>query len=457
MYTRIIEDIKDKNILILGFGVEGKSTYNFIRKFLPEKHITIADTNTTLIENNSFLKDDNNISFALGEDYLKCINDYDCVIKSPGVCIKDVSISNIKSITSQVDLFLKYYSKNTIGITGTKGKSTTSSMLYQCLVDSGYKAKLLGNIGTSIFEYITEINEDTTTVLELSSDQLTYANYSPHISVWLNVFEEHLDHYLSYQDYINAKANIYKYQSIDDYFIYNEDNLDVVKNIVDAKANTYSFSITNSNPKKNKYTYLDNDYIYMNNNNNNNTLKLYDTNLPRKLPGKHNINNIMAVLTVSHILKLDIDIVSNSINNFSPLPHRIEFIGNYNGVDYYDDSISTIPESCIGAIETVTNIDTIIIGGKDRGIDYSKLIDYLNNRKVPNIICMPDTGNIVAEKLIGCHFIKVANLEEAVREAVRVTKKGSACVLSPAASSYGFFKNYIERGNEFKRLIEELN
>jgi UDP-N-acetylmuramoylalanine--D-glutamate ligase len=241
---------------------------------------------------------------------------------------------------------------------------------------------------------------------------------------------------------------------MDDYFIYNEDNLDVVRNIIDAKADIYSFSITNSNSKKDKYTYLDNDYIYMNDKE---ALKLYDTNLPRKLPGKHNINNIMAVLTVSHILKLNIDIVCKSINNFSPLPHRIEFIGNYNGVDYYDDSISTIPESCIGAIETVSNIDTIIIGGKDRGIDYTKLIDYLNDKKVPNIICMPDTGYIVAERLVDCHFIKVANLEEAVKEAVKVTKKGSACVLSPAASSYGFFKNYIERGNEFKRLIEKLN
>jgi UDP-N-acetylmuramoylalanine--D-glutamate ligase len=165
----------------------------------------------------------------------------------------------------------------------------------------------------------------------------------------------------------------------------------------------------------------------------------------------------MAVLTVLHILNLDITKACESIRCFTPLPHRIEFIGNYNGVDYYDDSISTIPESCIGAIETVPNIDTIIIGGKDRNIDYTKLINYLNNNSVPNIICMPDSGYRIASQLINCNYKVVSNLEEAVKEAIMVTKKGRACVLSPAASSYGFFKNYIERGNEFRRLVKELN
>jgi UDP-N-acetylmuramoylalanine--D-glutamate ligase len=454
MYTRIIDDIKDKSILILGFGVEGKSTYDFIRKYLKEKPIAIADANMLLAQNNPYLIEDKNLTLILGEDYLESINDYDCVIKSPGVCIKDVFVKDTKCITSQVDLFLKYYSKKTIGITGTKGKSTTSSMLFKCLIDQGYNAMLLGNIGTSIFEHITEIDEEVITVLEVSSDQLTYTNYSPHISVWLNVFEEHLDHYHSYQEYINAKANIYKYQSTNDYFIYNEDNSDVVSNIKDSKATKYSFSITNSKIEKNNYTYVEDDFIYINDNE---KIKLFDTKSPRKLLGRHNLNNIMAVLTILHILKLDIIKACESIVSFLPLPHRIEFIGNYNGIDYYDDSISTIPESCIGAIETITNIDTIIIGGKDRGIDYTLLIDYLNNNKVSNIICMPDTGHRIAEKLVNCNFIKVSNLEEAVKEAVKVTKKGSACVLSPAASSYGFFKNYIERGNEFKRLVEENN
>jgi UDP-N-acetylmuramoylalanine--D-glutamate ligase len=246
VYTKIIDEIKDKNILILGFGVEGKATYNFIRKFLPTKHITIADININLKENNIFLNEDQNISFILGNDYLNYLNNYNCIIKSPGVCIKDIDIIEMKSITSQVELFLKYYGKKTIGITGTKGKSTTSSMLYQCLIEQGYKTKLLGNIGTSIFEYITEIDDDVTTVLELSSDQLTYCHYSPHIGVWLNVFEEHLDHYKTYQDYIKAKANIYKYQSNDDYFIYNEDIEDVKNNIDNSHATKYSFSLTNS-------------------------------------------------------------------------------------------------------------------------------------------------------------------------------------------------------------------
>jgi UDP-N-acetylmuramoylalanine--D-glutamate ligase len=165
----------------------------------------------------------------------------------------------------------------------------------------------------------------------------------------------------------------------------------------------------------------------------------------------------MAVLATSDILNLNISKVIESIKLFVPLPHRLEYIGKYDKVDYYDDSISTIPESCISAMDAIENVDTIIIGGKDRGIDYTKLIDYLNSHDIANIICMPNTGHLVADQSNNTKCIKVSNLEEAVKIAKKVTKKGKACVLSPAASSYGFFKNFVERGNEFQRLVKDQN
>jgi UDP-N-acetylmuramoylalanine--D-glutamate ligase len=453
MFTKIIDEIKDKRILILGFGTEGKETYNFIRKYLPSQKITIADINTSLRENNSFLLNDKNVFFKLGNDYLNNLDEFNMIIKSPGVCIKDINI-NRDNLTSQVELFLKAFKNNTIGITGTKGKSTTSSLIYKALIDQGYNVRLLGNIGTSVFENIEEIDEKTIIVLELSSDQLTFVNNSPHISIWLNVFEEHLDHYNSYQDYINAKGNIHKYQSNDDYFIYNADNQDLLNNIDDINCNIYKFSLQNRSNGDN-YIYLDNGYLYINSNGN--KIKLFDIDEPRNLLGLHNLNNIMALFAVSDIFNLNKEKVVESIKTYATLPHRLENIGIYNEVEYFDDSISTIPESCIGAIETIKNIDTIIIGGKDRGISYKKLIDYISTKKDLNIICMPDTGYIIADAINSDKCYKVNNLEEAVRCAVKVTKKGKACVLSPAASSYGFFKNYIERGNEFRRLVKELN
>lgn len=453
MFTKIIDEIRNQKILILGFGTEGKETYNFIRKYLPNQKITIADINTNLIENNSFLINDKNVSFKLGTDYLNNLDEFNMIIKSPGVCIKDIDI-NKNNLTSQVELFLKYFKKNTIGITGTKGKSTTSSLIYKALIDQGYNVRLLGNIGTSVFDNIEEIEDETIIVLELSSDQLTFVNNSPHISIWLNVFEEHLDHYNSYQDYISAKGNIHKYQNNNDYFIYNIDNQDLLNNIGDVNCNTYKFSLLNSGDGDN-YIYLDNGYLYINSNGD--KIKLFDVNEPRNLLGLHNLNNIMALFAISFILNLDREKIVESIKTYVTLPHRLENIGIYNDVEYIDDSISTIPESCIGAIETINNIDTIIIGGKDRGISYKKLIDYMNTRKDLNIICMPDTGYAIADAIDSDKCYKVNNLEEAVRFAIKVTKKGKACVLSPAASSYGFFKNYIERGNEFKRLVKELN
>lgn len=456
MYTRIIEELKDKKIIILGFGIEGKSTYNFIRADLPNQFITIADSNIDLAQNNPFLNDDKNISLVLGDDYFNGLEQYDLIIKSPGVCIKDLDIPVLRSkLTSQAELFLKYFTKNTIGVTGSKGKSTTSSLIYHIIKEHGADVRLLGNIGTAIFEDIKQVNDDTIFVLELACDQLTYVDHSPHIGIWLNVFQEHLDHFNTYQDYIDAKTNIYKYQSKDDYFIYNDDNQELLDNVIDPKANKYTFSISNSKKGKDNYLFLEGEELFISKNKQVN--KLFNINESRNLIGKHNLNNIMAAFAVADIYHYDNESVIKSIKTFKTLPHRLEFIGTFNDVSYYDDSISTIPESCIAAIETIPLVDTIIIGGKDRGIDYTKLIDYINNNNVGNVICMPTSGHLIADQVTNNNIIKVADLKEAVEQAVKVTKKGHACVLSPAASSYGFFKNFVERGNEFQRLVKELN
>ena len=214
MINSIIDEINSySKVLILGFGREGKSTYNFIRKYLKDKHLYISDGNEELLNNNKELSDDSDVTLILGKHYLDNLNDYDLIIKSPGINFKYVDYSSFEDkITSQVDLFLRHSICKTIGVTGTKGKSTTSSLINHVLSNYGLKTVFAGNIGIKKKKKIEEVDSDTIFVMELSCHQLKFVKASPNISILLNLYEEHLDLYKSYEDYIFAKLNIFKYQ-----------------------------------------------------------------------------------------------------------------------------------------------------------------------------------------------------------------------------------------------------
>ena len=442
MINDLIQYFKDKKILILGFGREGQSTYKLIRKYLKEQKLYIADKK----ENCEVLKLDNNISFISGENYLKKLEDYDIIMKSPGISLSklDTKVFSYK-IKSQLELLLEFFKVFTIGITGTKGKSTTSSLISKILRDQNVKSMLLGNIGVPVFDYIDTIEEDMTLVLEMSSHQLEYMELSPNIAILLNVYEEHLDYYKSFEKYVEAKCNIFKHQIKTDYFLYNSDN-NILKNIIkDTTQNTYKVSLKEINGSD---IYLNEDKIYCDNK------PIYDTNEKRNLLGDYNLNNIMFALGVSEILGLDIKRTIKSINEFETLEHRLEFVGEYDKVLYYDNSIGTVPMATIEAVKALKIVDTLIIGGMDRGIDYKEFIEYLNNSNIRNIICMPKTGHDIAKSLKEENTYIVETLEEAVCTAKKVTEKGKICLLSPAAASYGFFKNFEEKGNLYKKLVK---
>ena len=442
MINDLIQYFKDKKILILGFGREGQSTYKLIRKYLKEQKLYIADKK----ENCEVLKLDNNISFISGENYLKNLEDYDIIMKSPGISLSKLDTKDFSyKIKSQLELLLEFFKVFTIGITGTKGKSTTSSLIYKILRDQNVKSMLLGNIGVPVFDYIDTIEEDMTLVLEMSSHQLEYMELSPNIAILLNVYEEHLDYYKSFEKYIEAKCNIFKHQIKTDYFLYNSDN-NILKNIIkDTTQNTYKVSLKEINGSD---IYLNEDKIYCDNK------PIYDTNEKRNLLGDYNLNNIMFALGVSEILGLDIKRTIKSINEFKTLEHRLEFVGEYDKVLYYDNSIGTVPMATIEAVKALKIVDTLIIGGMDRGIDYKEFIEYLNNSNIRNIICMPKTGHDIAKSLKEENTYIVETLEEAVCTAKKVTKKGKICLLSPAAASYGFFKNFEEKGDLYKKLVK---
>lgn len=448
MINDLITYFKDKKVLILGFGKEGVSTYKLIRKYLKEQHLYIADKKENFQENYDFLKEDKNITCISGEKYLDNLNQYDIIMKAPGISFAKMDTKEYYSkIKSQLELLLEFFNIFTIGVTGTKGKSTTSSLIYKILKDQNIRTMLLGNIGVPVFDYIDTIEEDMTLVLEMSSHQLEYMELSPNIAVLLNIYEEHLDHYESFGKYIEAKCNIFKYQKKSDYFLYNFDDEILNKFVENSNATVYKVSLNN---KMKSDIYLKDNKVYLNNK------FIYDTSEPRNLIGDYNLNNIMFALGISEILNLDINKTVKSISEFKTLEHRLELVGEYNNVQYYDNSIATIPMATIEAIKALKNVDTLIIGGMDRGIDYKDFIQYLNNSNINNIICMPKTGHDIAKKIENKKKYIVETLEEAVNIAKEVTQRGKICLLSPAAASYGFFKNFEEKGDLFKKLVKDI-
>jgi UDP-N-acetylmuramoylalanine--D-glutamate ligase len=443
MYNKILEHLKNKKIAIVGFGREGKSTYKFIRKYLNNQELEILDGNEKLLELNEELKNDKNLKIITGKNYLDNLEKYDLIIKSPGVRFKDLDISKFEDkITSQLGLTLDFYKQNVIGITGTKGKSTTTSLIFKVLKDQGYDAYLLGNIGIPIFDYIEKFNENSKLVIEMAALQLEYVKTSPHIGIILNLFEEHLDFFKSKEHYFLAKLNMFKYQDNSDYGLYTSSNETLDKYVQNGNYITNLIDI-------NKEFKIENNYVIYDNK------KIYDSNSERLLLGKHNLTNIMFVLRLSELLKLDLQKTINTINQFKPLEHRMEYVATINGVKYYNDAIATIPEATINCVEALKDVDTIIFGGMDRGIDYNDLIDFFNKSKIKNFICMPDTGYKIGKEIKSKNVYMVETLEGAVKKAKEVTK--NICVMSPAASSYNAFKNFEEKGRIYKELVNGKN
>ena len=426
--------LANKKILIWGMGREGKSTYRLIRTLYPDTKLFITDSRAIDISeftNTEYLPFSENI-----------INDFDLVFKSPGIAVTGMNIDYSK-LTSQTELFFRAFGKQIIGITGTKGKSTTSSLIYHILKGCNDNTIFVGNIGIPCLDMVYEINDETNIVFELSCHQLEFVTHSPHIAVILNTFEEHLDHYGTYEKYVRAKNNIVAFQNEEDFAILNKESLPIL-----SLPQKY---ITSSMLDR-ADIYVDEGKIYVSD-------ELIDISLnDTKLLGEHNLYNIAVAYKICvNILGISLVDFKKHLATFNGLEHRLEYVGKINGVDYYDDSISTACNTAIEAIKTLKNVDTVLIGGMDRGIDYSSLIEYIATTEISNIILMGTTKTRLFElmKDMDKNIFVSKSLRDAVNIAKEHTQKGKICLLSPAAASYDEFKSFEERGNRFKEYCRE--
>ncbi len=424
-----------KKVLILGYGKEGRSTLNFLKSIPLDADITIADYNDKAFENDPLIKG-NGIKTISGEHYLDSINQADIVIKSPGIALNRAGYNlNHRTLTSQTDLFLAVYSKQITGITGTKGKSTTASLIAHILSSFNNNTLFGGNIGIPLFDLLPKINPETKIVCELSSHQLEFVHHSPHIAILLNLFQEHLDHYQNFEEYQKAKYNIALYQKENDHFIYNSGDP-----LISALVHNYPVKGIKIPLTPNVFTILPED-------------------IEINLAGAHNRFNAEIAAAATIIQGVPVEKIIEAIKTFKPLAHRMEFLGTYKNVKYYNDSISTIPEATIAAIESLKPVDTIILGGFDRGIDYSILAEYLKKGNVRNVVTTGPAGyhifNLIneIEAIEELHYF--ATFDAAVKKAIELTPQNGICLLSPAASSYNEFVNFEARGKRFMELVKE--
>lgn len=442
MLNLLRELIKNKKILILGFGREGRSTYKRLCEAGGHECIAVSDKNE--ISDNF----PDNIRLITGDSYQSVLDEYDVVFKSPGVVLEKPFESYKCKITSQTELFIRRYASSIIGITGTKGKSTTTTLIHHILSENNIDCVLTGNIGIPCFDVIEKMNEGTKAVFELSCHQLENISVSPSLAVFLNLYEEHLDHYGTFEKYADAKRNIYKHQNPSDTLIC---NTDVKPKNTECKSNI----ITASQKNRMADIFIPGKIISFNGE----TAPVPVNDM--KLCGEHNFYNIGIAYAVCRMLGLSGESIMNSVCTYTPLPHRLEYIGMVDEVKYYDDSISTICAAAIQAVISLKDVDTLMIGGMDRGIDYTELIEFLSDCTVSNIILMSDSGKRILEEIKAKYsdeaFISKLSysekLEGAVNLAKKLTAKGKSCVMSPAAASYNDFKNFEERGDEFKKLV----
>lgn len=412
----IFERLKGKKVLVLGFGREGRSSFSFINNNIPVAELAVADRNAAALS-------DVPVTSFSGEHYLDALNDYDVVIKTPGISLKDIDV-DISKITSQTDLFLEAFHSQIIGVTGTKGKSTTSSLIHHLLQSSGRKSFLVGNIGVPVFEIMDKVTSDSIIVFELSAHQLQFIHRSPHVGILLNIFEEHLDHFGTFEAYSEAKKNIIAKMTADDWAVTSGELIGSVSHIPHI-VNYESYP-------------LDEDFGEM------------------PLKGEHNRNNVRAALCACHSFGVPVVELLPSLKSFKPLEHRQEPVGTFHGVSFYNDSISTIPQATIAANETIKDVTFLLLGGYDRNIDYSPLVEYLLKKKVPHLLFTGKAGQRIMMMLKEKHYdgdVDVfENLDEAFDIIRRKASVGDVCLLSPAAASYDRYRNFEERGSVFKSL-----
>lgn len=451
------------NIAILGYDRQGRSALEYWNK--PGNTITICDQN--------YIQDTPaGVATKFGGDYLNDLYKFDLIVRTPGLHPREIVANNqedpdiLAKVTTNTNEFLKVCpTKRVIGVTGTKGKGTTSTLITKFLQAAGYTVHLGGNIGIAPLDLLkNKIKPDDWVVLELANYQLIDARYSPHIAVCLTITPEHLDWHQDIYEYIEAKRQLFAHQTDTDIAIFNARN-NYAQEIADASpAHQFGYEVPDedSEPDNTTGAYVKGSHIYFEDEK---LCSIHDV----ALPGRHNLENVCAAITAVYPLvahhKHPHDIIKTVLQSWKALPYRLQTVATINGVTYVNDSLGTTPETAMAALAAFPDSKVLILGGSDKGVPFDDLIQAVVQDKIRHVVIIGQTGptiaslmkrydakGVITTSLLG----EKATMEEIVQTAAKHAQKGDTVLLSTACASFGMFKDYKDRGDQFNQAVQAL-
>jgi UDP-N-acetylmuramoylalanine--D-glutamate ligase len=454
-FNEFKEYIKGKNTAVVGIGISNRP----LIKFLVELGAVVTafdKKNKEQIGTISEELENLGVKVVVGEDYLDYLNGYDVIFKTPAMRIDSPAFIKAKQegayITSEMKEFVKYCPAKVIGVTGSDGKTTTTTLIYNILKQEGYKTWVGGNIGTPLFSRIEEIEKNDRVVLELSSFQLMTMDVSPEVAIVTNLSPNHLDMHKDMEEYINAKKNIFKFQDVNGTTIFNVDN-DITKSMINepiGKTMEFSTKIRVRNG-----AYYEDGKLYVNN-------KFVCKKEDIVIKGMHNVENYLAAFCAT-MEDASIESMKKVAESFGGVEHRGEFIKEFQGVKYYNSSIDSSPTRTLAAIKVFEKPVILIAGGYDKHIPFEPLAEK-GFEYIKTLILLGATkekikkvfDKVILEKHINMPIIMVDTLEEAVEQCQKVALPGDIVTLSPACASFDMYPNFEARGNKFKQIITNL-
>lgn len=449
-------NFENKKVAIIGLGVEGKDALRFLIN--NGANVVVLDKKE---KGELDLTGVGDLDFQLvcGKNYLKNLTDFDVIVRSPGVRpdLPEIidAVNNGTQLTSAINIFFLLCPSPIIGVTGTKGKGTTATLIYECLKASGKSVCVAGNIGKPCLALLSQLKDSDIVVLELSSFQLIDIRESPHVAIVLNITTDHLDWHPHREEYVLSKQNIVKFQKRNDFAVLAKDYKNAREMSSLTKSKVYYFSTK----EEVEGAYVLNGEIILNIDDEERLGRVGDL----LLRGEHNWENIAAAAVASKIAGATTDGIKAAVFSFPGLEHRLEFVGTFKGVSFYNDSFATSPLPSLAAVKAFSEPVVLILGGSRKGFRYDEFGRNLSKqRNLKSVIVIGETGPEIKEALIknglkGNVVEGGRNMEQIVGRAYKLAKPGDVVLLSPAAASFDMFKDYKDRGEQFRREVMLLN
>jgi len=447
-------ELNNKRVLVVGLGRSGVASALFLKS--RGARVTVSDA-----KSQDLLRDeipallDQGIAVETGGHGERTFQNQDLIVVSPGVPIDAEPITQARAlgqpVIGEIELAAQFIRGSIVAITGSNGKTTTTSLTGKIFADSGFKTLVGGNIGTPAISLAERSDPETVTVLEVSSFQLeTIHGFRPKVAVILNITPDHLDRHRTFEAYVNAKARIFENQQADDFVVLNAEDSTCARLAPAIRAHVFWFS---GSRELENGAFIRNREIVVRDGNSERTL-MPVSDVPLK--GAHNLENVLAAVCAGALLGCKPESIREAVRSFKAVEHRLEFVATVRGVDYYNDSKATNVDATIKALESFPANIHLILGGKDKGSDYSVLNDLLRQR-TKRVYTIGAAAEKIGSQIAGAaQIVQSGTLEAAIRQATANAQAGDVVLLAPACASFDQFQNYEHRGRVFKEVVSKL-